>query len=99
MKHSGSLEDVHILPEMLTVLSDTLQNFLAFRRSKKASPERALCGKCGQISVCLEGWQVGHCPHGCNYGFGEGCAEMGYGGQGQRDCQALNCVSLCYKIP
>lgn len=36
---------------------------------------------------------------GAAVGLGEGCAEMGYGGQGQRDCQALNCVSLCYKIP
>lgn len=67
-----SLEDLHVLPAILAVVSETPQNFLALRRSKTASPERALCGKCGQISVCLEGWQVGHCPPGCNCGFGGG---------------------------
>lgn len=52
-----SLEDLHILPAILTVVSETPQNFLALKRHKTASPERALCGKCGQIlQGCLEGW-------------------------------------------
>ena len=98
MKHSACCYRITTLPMILAVVSETPQYFLTLRRSKTASRQRALCGKCGQISVCLERQRVGHCHHWCGCGFEGGCAEMCGGGQGQGHRQALKCIALYCKI-
>lgn len=65
----------------------------------KQLPQREHC--VGNVGRYRSAWKDGKWVTvlvGATVGLGEGCAEMGYKGQGQRDCQALNCVSLCYKI-